>query len=531
MSAFTRRSFLAGAVAAGTLLAGASTAHATPGIGARVKRVAVTREEHRVIVIGSGFGGGVTALRLAQAGVPVTVLERGRRWPTGPDATTFPRVADPDKRMLWHKSFPEVFGKRLSVEPYVGLVEAVPGDNMTALCAAGVGGGSLVYQGMSLQPDRDVFNAHFPNELDWDLMNRVHYPRVAKMLGLATAPDELVATPNYAAARIFADRVRAAGMPLDKIPMPIDWDFALAELRGEMTPAYTDGAGALGVNNGGKHTVDVTYIAEAEATGLATVQILHDVTDIERAADGRWTVHVDRTDESGTVLENKILTTDALVLAAGSLNTTRLLLRAAAKGQITDLPDDLGRGWGTNADRIYMWTDMAADFGAVQGGPVVYGSKNWADPHHAHTVVQASLPSFEVNTRSTVLVGYGVSDGRGEFVYDAGRDDAVLRWPHEGDAGIQNGHIDPAVRRIAGDAAVLVDTNAIVPSTWHPLGGANMGSVCDLDGRVLGQRGLYVLDGALMPGNAAACNPSMTIAAVAERALDNIVARDVGTLI
>ncbi|WP_238072588.1 GMC oxidoreductase, partial [Rhodococcus zopfii] len=57
------------------------------------------------------------------------------------------------------------------------------------------------------------------------------------------------------------------------------------------------------------------------------------------------------------------------------------------------------------------------------------------------------------------------------------------------------------------------------------------GSVCDLDGRVLGQRGLYVLDEALMPGNAAACNPSMTIAAVAERALDNLVARDVGTII
>ncbi|MDF2468330.1 MAG: cholesterol oxidase, partial [Rhodococcus erythropolis] len=65
---------------------------------------------------------------------------------------------------------------------------------------------------------------------------------------------------------------------------------------------------------------------------------------------------------------------------------------------------------------------------------------------------------------------------------------------------------------------------------WHPLGGACMNSVCDLDGRVLGQRGLYVLDGALLPGNSAACNPSMTIAAVAERALENIVKDDVGTL-
>ncbi len=531
LSALTRRSFLTGAAAAGLILAGSTTANAAPGIGARINRVTVTREEHRVIVIDSGFGGGVTALRLAQAGVPVTVLERGRRWPTGPNATTFPRVANPDKRILWHKSFPEVFGQRLSVDPYVGLVEAVPGENMTALCAAAVGGGSIVYQGMSLQPSRDVFNTHFPNELDWDLMNRVHYPRVARMLGLATAPDELVASPTYAAARIFADRVRAAGMPLDKIPMPIDWNFALAELRGEMASAYTNGAGALGVNNGGKHTVDVTYIAEAEATGRATVEVMHDVTDIERAADGRWTVYVDRTDETGTVLENKILTTDALVLAAGSLGTTRLLMRAAAKGQITDLPDELGRGWGTNADRIYMWTDTTENFGAVQGGPVVYGSKNWADPHTAHTIIQASLPSFQIDTRTTTLVGYGVSNGRGNFVYDGGRDDAVLRWPYEGDAAIQNNHIDPAVRRIAGDAAVVIDTNQVVPSTWHPLGGANMGSVCDLDGRVLGQRGLYVLDGALMPGNAAACNPSMTIAAVAERALDNLVAQDVGTVI
>ena len=86
------------------------------------------------------------------------------------------------------------------------------------------------------------------------------------------------------------------------------------------------------------------------------------------------------------------------------------------------------------------------------------------------------------------------------------------------------------MHRIAGPGSVLVDTNAIVNSTWHSLGGASMGTVCDLDGRVHGQRGLYVLDGALIPGTTAACNPSMTIAAVAERAMDNLVANDVGTV-
>ena len=130
-----------------------------------------------------------------------------------------------------------------------------------------------------------------------------------------------------------------------------------------------------------------------------------------------------------------------------------------------------------------------------------------------------------------LLVGYGVSSGRGHFGYDSSMDQVRLHWPANGDSLIQDGSIDPTVRRIAGSGSVLTDTNALFPSTWHPLGGANMGAVCDLDGRVHGQRGLYVLDGALMPGTTAACNPSMTIAALAERALDNIVADDIGTVI
>ncbi|MEV6161857.1 GMC family oxidoreductase [Streptomyces sp. NPDC052052] len=530
----SRRALLTGAAgitAAGLLRAPAAAATVAPA------QVGLTREEHRVVIIGSGFGGGVAALRLAQAGVPVTVLERGRRWPTGPNAETFPHATSLDQRMLWYGTLPEavrplaqLIGKPMDFAPYVGLLEPILGQNILGVCAAGVGGGSLVYQGMTLQPSEAVFNTWLPQELDYRRMNEIHYPRVADMLRVATAPDELINTSPYYAARVFAERVRRAGFGLEKIPMPIDWDYALAELRGEMKPSYTNGDCALGVNNGGKNSVDVTYLRQAEATGNVSVETHHNVTSVALAADGRWEVRVDRTDDAGTLMEQKILSTRALIMAAGSINTSKLLVRAGATGAIPDLPDGLGEGWGTNGDRIYTWTNLQEDFGAEQGGPVVYGSKAWDDPSTANTIIQASLPPLGINARTTMLVGFGVSADRGRFRYDASTDTVSLYWPSGGDAASHR-NIQRRVTEVSKGLGVLTDTNALVNSTWHPLGGAPMGTVCDLEGRVLGQRGLYVLDGALIPGTTGACNPSMTIAAVAERAMDAIVEHDIDTVI
>ncbi|SOD72255.1 cholesterol oxidase [Jatrophihabitans sp. GAS493] len=533
MSAINRRSFLLGAAGVtGAAVAGsASAAGALGGTSSpKTATIPVTRESHRVVVIGSGFGGGVTSLRLAQAGVPVTVLERGIRWPTGPNSSTFPNAAHLDKRALWYRSAPLLFGKPLLVDPYVGLLETVPAPNMNVVCAAGVGGGSLVYQGMTLQPSEAVFNTVLPAALDYATMNRVHYPRVAQMLQVAEAPDSLIASKTYLPSRVFARNVNNAGYALSKIPMPIDWSYAQRELTGEFLPSYTNGDCAIGVNNGGKHSVDVTYLKQAEATGLVTVMTQHEVTDIARANDDQWTVYVNRIDTAGAVLETKIITTKALVLAAGTMNTTKLLVRAKAKGSISNLPDGVGTGWGNNGDRIYVWTSLTDDFTAVQGGPVIYGSKDWGDPATANTVIQASLPPFGADIRSTMMVGFGVSSARGKFVYNSSTDDTTLNWAKDADSVLQK-KISARVKKIAGPFGLLTDTNAILPSTWHPLGGAPMGSVCDLEGRVLEQKGLYVLDGALIPGNTGACNPSMTIAAVAERALDHLVATDVGSVI
>jgi cholesterol oxidase len=295
------------------------------------------------------------------------------------------------------------------------------GNGVDILCGAGVGGGSLVYHGMTLEPSEAVFAEVLP-QLNYGELHRTYYPRVARMLSVATIPDDVLNSPRYLSNQIFIKHINAAGMTPSRIPMPINWDYA----RGEMKPSYTTGDVIYGVNNGGKHSLDVTYLAAAEATGLVEIATLHVARDIAMNAQGKWVA--DQITTGGTTVQKKVNTADALFMGAGVAGTTRLLMRAQAKGTIPDLPNGIGTQVGTNGDRIFSWTNLSVNTGALQGGPACIGVKDWAKPSTALTIVHGPIP-IPTEARVMSVIGYGVTPVRGSFRYNAITDDVVLNYP------------------------------------------------------------------------------------------------------
>ena len=521
----SRRRVLGGSLAAAGagLLAACAPAPVNPG---------QRTERRRVVVIGTGFGGAVTALRLAERGIDVTLIERGKRWASGQDHT-FATMGNADRRVSWLSSSNSATGTlapSLPWQPYTGLLERIHGNGMDIVCAAAVGGGSLPYHGMTVQPRGDLFDRVMPDVLDYGEFDERWYPLVRRNLGASPIPDDVLASPRYASSRKFIEYVRAAGLPEARgVPLPIDWDVVRQELRGEKRPVISAGDVIYGVNGPGKRSLDTNYLPAAEATGRVELLPLHRVERIGRDDRGRWVVSTDRLDTDGVVHERVEVTTDALFLCAGSPNTTKLLVRAAGTGDIPDLPDDVGAWWSTNGD-LLTTQFLSSPMGVLQGGPASIGSLDWDNPAGPVTVLFAPIPTaVEANVMETV--GIFIPDGHGRFTYDPRSDSARLSFP----ASAHGAAMAEARRRVArvGRAAgsvAAIDMTAVDPCTFHPLGGAVIGAVCDPYGRVLGQRGLYVNDGALIPGSTACANPSLTIAALAERNIDRIVRDDVDTI-
>jgi cholesterol oxidase len=480
----------------------------------------------QALVVGTGFGGSVAALRLGLAGVETIVLERGRRWPTTEAGDTFCEFEKPDRRSSWlsdHTNFP--YAPPASFDPYVGVIEKIEGSEIDVVVGAGVGGGSLVYGATMVQPTAELFAKVFPPEVAYDELANVFYPRVRDLLSLSSIPDDILASEPYTSSRIFLEAASKTALRVEKNLAAVSWDRVRDELAGRAPASLVKGQLVYGVNSGAKSSLDKNYLAEAERTGKVRIETLHVVKAIASAGADGFRVECDVIDEEGNVVRKRVFLAQKLFLGAGSMGTTKLLVKAKAKGGLPALDDAIGRGWGNNGDYL-VGRQLQIPTRAILGAPPAIVVHRHDDPRGAITIEHGTgATGIECNCQP--ILGMGIPDANGTFSYDASTDDVTLTWSRSDMRNIPELVKDlvAEINRAGGGTILDIGTLARF-HTYHPLGGAVMGKACDLDGRVKGYRGLYVVDGALLPGSAACANPSYTIAAIAERCMDRVLRAD-----
>jgi cholesterol oxidase len=491
------------------------------------------------VVIGSGFGGAVAALRLGEAGIDTVVLERGRRWPIRPDGNTFATFEQPDGRAYWlrDRSTEGILGLPFLEKPidrYVGVLDVIEGNGIYIGAGAGVGGGSLVFNAIIVQPRRELFDHVFQGSIDFDEMADVYYPRAKDVLQSAPMPEDVLATEYYRSSRVSYEQAVAAGFPTRAIDLAMDWDIVRQEIAGQCVASAIAGQSFYGLNSGAKRSLDRNYLARAEATGHVEILPQHSVVAIERGHGGRYLVTAfEITDEGHIVGAPRRLVCQHLFLAAGSIGTTRLLVRARATGALPALNDHVGRHWAANGD-IPVTRGALPFTNAGTGGPAGHFIMEDLDnPFGPTSLVELVLPPhFNAALGALGAPGYfanyaslGIPPAIGSFAYDPTTDRVALNWPGN----------DPRLANFLSAAqhtlSVLGQANGSLTLSFnpavsaHPLGGAVLGKACHLDGQVKHYPGLYVLDGALIEGSTGLANPSFTIAALAERCMDRILSR------
>ncbi|MFH8607243.1 GMC oxidoreductase [Streptomyces sp. NPDC018029] len=523
----SRRRFLAGT---GSILGGVALAgHAAPARALDAARVPA-------LVIGTGYGGSVAALRLAEAGVDVHMVEMGMAWDTpGSDGKIFANTTSPDVRSYWLRTRTKQplsnflgFPLDKDVPRHTGILDAEEFGGITVYQGRGVGGGSLVNGGMAVTPRREHFAAVLPT-VDAGEMYGTYYPRANAALGVSTIdPDWFETAECYQYARVGRKHAQRSGFGFVFVPDVYDWDYMKKEAAGTVPKSALAGEILYG-NNHGKKSLQQTYLARAEATGRVTVSPLHKVTSVAPAAGGGYTVTIDRINTSGDTTATTSVTADRVFFAAGSVGTSKLLVKLRATGALPRLNGEVGKGWGDNGNVMcgranHMWDAT----GKLQSSIPTAGIDNWAAGGAFAEV--APLPTG-IETYASFYLSITKNPHRAEFTWNAAANRAELNWQ----TAWKQPSIDAArtiFDRINAKEGTIYRTDLFGTYkiwgdhlTYHPLGGAVLGKATDNYGRLHGHPGLYVIDGALIPGNTSV-NPFVTITALAERNIEKIIETD-----
>ena len=281
-------------------------------------------------------------------------------------------------------------------------------------------------------------------------------------------------------------------------------------------------------NNHGKKSLPKTYLAQARATGRVTISPLHRVTSVTPATGG-YSVTVEQLDTTGTVTATKTVTARRVFFAAGSVGTSKLLVRLKGTGALPALNHEVGNGWGENGNVMcgranHLWDPT----GALQSSIPTAGIDNWAAGGAFAEV--APLPTG-IETWASFYLSITNNPHRARFTWNAAAGKVELDW--------QTAWKQPSITmaktifdKINAKEGTIYRSDLFgVYKIWgdhltyHPLGGAVLDKATDNYGRLHGHSGLYVMDWALIPGNVSV-NPFVTITALAERNIERIIADD-----
>ncbi len=520
------------------------------------------------VIVGSGFGASVSALRLAEKGYSVLVLERGRRW----GDEDFAESAWQTSRTQW---IPWL-GMR-------GIMKITPFRHVNVLTGVGVGGGSLTWANTSYVPHSDDFYRHrqWAELGDWRSELAPHYATAQRMLGVVEPPFD------GASERLMRTLAEDLGVPDSYRTTPVA--VFMGEPGVEVDDPYFGGEGParsgcircgqcmLGCRNNAKNTLVKNYLWLAEGRGVR-VEAERLVTDIRplggtEGARGWQLEHV-RTPPTRAA-ERRIVRARGVVLAGGTLGTNELLLRCRERGSLPRLSPRLGHLVRTNSESITAATASAPD--ADYTDNVAITASIYPDEHthitnntygaggdgNAGFFVLLTGPGSRL-TRPLKLIAAMVRRpgdaarslsprgwSRRTVVFTTMQSvDSSLRLvlrrrrlgrglvvdTEEGEGAsakaflpIANRVAELAARRMGGYAqSTIFDVFRAVPTTAHFLGGCVIGAdpgigVVDARHRVFGYENVLVVDGSVLPTNPGV-NPSLTITALAERAMSLVPA-------
>lgn len=516
------------------------------------------RSRYDVIVVGSGYGGGVAASRLARAGKRVAVLERGREFATGEFPSRFP-----DLRALM-----QVSGASMRIGPTTGLYDVRFGSDMHVLVGCGVGGGSLINAGVALQPDARVFaDPIWPRALGDDPWLAEGYARARAWLRPARDPN----AATYTKLQVLTRASEAVGTAPNPADIVVNFEGGTSA-GGVAQPACTRcGDCCGGCNVGAKNTVALTYLPDAVRHGAEIFSHVK-VRTVARDGDG-WRVELDPDHVKGETTPAGI-SADMVILAAGTLGSTEILLRSRERGLAVS--DRLGARFSANGDIIAFGYGAKSPVNAIGVGhpaktdlvvgAAVSGQIEIVDREnlsHSLTIQEGVLPSalapmlpvlFIPNGRllgalQSLIAGvykgpfaglqtfFAVSHDSASGQMALKNDRLELIWPDAANEPVYK-RVDDALAALvtrSGGSYVKNPLSGTMmghqPATAHPLGGCGVGDdrssgvvnhksqVFDANGAPGDvHKGLYVVDGAVMP-RSLGCNPLLTITALAERAL------------